>query len=249
MTNYPFKIARNKFLNISLRTLASKVYYSYMKIKFSKYSSKFKIDYDWDSVNFNRTALLNYIIACHTKGINCAYLEIGCSINENFNAISLKDKVGVDPDIGGNVRLTSDQFFNENDQKFDLIFLDGLHTYAQTKKDLLNSLEVINDGGVIVLDDFVPRDWKEHFTPRVQTNWNGDVWKIAYELINSQGIDFRIIAIDGGQCVVFKDSNNFHIPCLHKELQDLNFDYLYNNLNKLPIIDLNKGLNWIREKL
>ena len=49
--------------------------------------------------------------------------------------------------------------------------------------------------------------------------------------------------------MVFKDSNNFNIPCLYKELKDLNFDYLYNNLNKLPIIDLNKGLKWIREKL
>ena len=70
--------------------------------------------FDWNSQNFNRTALLNFIISCNGQKYNTDYLEIGCQNNLNFNAICLKDKIGVDPDIGGNLRMTSDQFFNQN---------------------------------------------------------------------------------------------------------------------------------------
>ena len=220
-----------------------------MKIKFRKYRSENKLVFDWNYHNFNRTALLNFIISCHKKKYNCKYLEIGCQNNLNFNAISVRNKVGVDPEIGGNLRLTSDQFFVQNKAKFDLIFLDGLHTYEQTKKDLLNSLKIINDGGVIVLDDFIPRNWKEHFTPRVQTNWNGDVWKIAFELIDSKGIEYKILTIDGGQCVIFKNSGRYHIPNLAREFKNLNYDYFFHNFNKLSTLDVDEGTNWIRERL
>jgi hypothetical protein len=220
-----------------------------MQLRYIKFSSKDKLPLDWQSQNFNRTALLNFIVAVHKKNIDCKYLEIGCASNINFNSLSLLDKTGVDPDIGGTLRLTSDEFFEEfNKQKFDLIFLDGLHTYEQTKKDLLNSLNVLNEGGVIVLDDFLPRDWKEEFTPRVQSNWNGDIWKIAFELIDSNGINFKILSIDGGQCILFKSESKYSIPNYYEEFKNLSFQYLYENYYKIPVIDLKEGLNWIKNQ-
>ena len=42
-----------------------------------------------------------------------SYLEIGCCKNEVFSKINIK-KVGVDPNSGGTVRLTSDNFFKTN---------------------------------------------------------------------------------------------------------------------------------------
>ena len=200
--------------------------------------------------NFNRTALLNFIIANHTKNVECDYLEIGCASNVNFNSICLTNKVGVDPDMGGNHRLTSDDYFSKYPKNsFDVIFLDGLHTYKQTKKDLLNALKVINNGGVIIMDDFIPRDWMEHFTPRVQTQWNGDIWKISFELLNAKGLDFKILTIDGGQCVIFKIQKETFIPDYYNEFKDLSFQYLYENFDSLPIIDIEKGLKWIKSKL
>tara|TARA_S200000501_G_C20851162_1_gene755702 strand:- start:100 stop:864 length:765 start_codon:yes stop_codon:yes gene_type:complete len=249
LNNLLLKLARKKLFNISIRSLISNFYYTYKKVKYREYRSKNNLNFDWNKQNFNRTALLNFIISCHSKKYNSRYLEIGCQNNLNFNAIGLKSKVGVDPDIGGTLRLTSDQFFKQNKSKFDLIFLDGLHTYEQTKIDLLNSLAAINNDGVIVLDDFIPRNWKEHFTPRVQTNWNGDIWKIAFELVKSEGIDYRIIPIDGGQCVIFKNSNEYYIPDLGSEYKDLDYDYFFNNFNKLSVIDLDSGLRWISESL
>ena len=220
-----------------------------MKLKYISNKSKNKLDFDWDSQNFNRTALLNFIISCHHKKNKCNYLEIGCASNMNFDAICLTNKIGVDPDIGGTLRLTSDEFFKNNNSTFDLIFLDGLHTYQQTKKDLINSINILNKGGIIVLDDFIPRDWKEHFTPRVQTFWNGDIWKIAFELAESQGISYRLITIDGGQCVILKDSESYFIPDLEKELLNRDFDYFFNNFKKLSVLNLDEGLSWIKGML
>ncbi len=218
-----------------------------MSIKYRKVSSKNTLNYDWDLPNYNRTALLNFIAANHPKGINSNYLEIGCAGNINFNSIFLPNKTGVDPDMGGTIKLTSDQFFDDfNKEKYDLIFLDGLHTYKQTKKDLINSLNVLNVGGVIVLDDFIPRNWKEEFTPRVQSDWNGDVWKISFELLKSIGIKFKLITIDGGQCIIFKEKGEHFIPDFYEEFSNLKFDYFYNNFNKLPIINHIEGLDWIK---
>ena len=40
--------------------------------------------------------------------------------------------------------MTSDNYFSNNKNNlFDLIFLDGLHTYEQTIKDIFNSLKTL----------------------------------------------------------------------------------------------------------
>ena len=84
MTNYLFKIARNKFFNISIRSIISKIYYTYWKIRLINYRSRNNFDFDWNSQNFNRTALLNFIISCNSKKYNTNYLEIGCQNNLNL---------------------------------------------------------------------------------------------------------------------------------------------------------------------
>ena len=43
--------------------------------------------------------------------------------------------------------MTSDDFFLSNKDKFDVIFIDGLHIYEQVRKDVVNSINAINDGG------------------------------------------------------------------------------------------------------
>ena len=44
-----------------------------------------------------------------------------------------KKKIGVDPDIGGTL-VNFRSIFEQNNEKFDLIFLDGLHTTNKQKK-------------------------------------------------------------------------------------------------------------------
>lgn len=40
-----------------------------------------------------------------------SYLEIGCKDNSTFDRVKVAKKVGVDPNRGGTLRMTSDQYF------------------------------------------------------------------------------------------------------------------------------------------
>ena len=51
--------------------------------------------------------------------------------------------------------MTSDVWFEKNRSlKLDWIYIDGDHSYPQTKKDLNNSLKVVKSGGHIIGDDY-----------------------------------------------------------------------------------------------
>lgn len=61
------------------------------------------------------------------------YLEIGCQSDKTFGNVNhmFEVTVGVDPASGGTHRMTSDDFFAQNTQTFDVIFIDGLHEAHQ----------------------------------------------------------------------------------------------------------------------
>ena len=139
------------------------------------YGEKFykRLNYNWSNLP-SRVEIIQKIIK---KQSYKSYLEIGCDNDENFSKISLNNKVGVDPLKGGTLRMTSDEFFKNNKDYFDIIFLDGLHTYEQTIKDIDNSLKVLNDKGVIIIHDCLPKKIWNQIVPRMYGHWNGDVWK------------------------------------------------------------------------
>ena len=111
-----------------------------------------RLNYDWSKYP-SRIEIIQNII---DKKNYHNYLEIGCDRNENFSKIKIKSKTGVDP-LRGTIRKTSDEFFKSNKEEFDIIFLDGLHTYEQTIKDINNSLKFLNTRGVILIHDCLPK--------------------------------------------------------------------------------------------
>ena len=143
---------------------------------------------------YNRISFIQKSIS-KFKYNSCKYLEIGTFHNETFNTIPLpiKNKFGVDPVSGGNIRLTSDIFFKKNKKKFDVIFIDGLHTYEQCQRDCINSMNVLKNNGIILFHDFLPNNIMQE-----EINFSGDVWKIAVELSNSKNVEFKIANIDCG---------------------------------------------------
>lgn len=82
---------------------------------------------------------------------------------------------------------------------FDLIFIDGLHTAEQVKKDFENALKVLSPNGFIVLHDCNPLKEEHTIVPRPteRGHWNGDVYKFACEL-GLYSRKFNVVDIDNG---------------------------------------------------
>ena len=69
-----------------------------------------------------------------------------------FESEILNNKVEIIRDI-------SENFFNKNKSKFDLIYIDGNHLYDFVRSDISNSLECLSEDGIIVLDDYRLKGW------------------------------------------------------------------------------------------
>ena len=204
------------------------------------------IHIDWNKILFNR---VSFITAATQKFSNCKYLEIGCDDNICFKSIPVINKIGVDPDRGGNVKDTSDNFFKNNKNKFDVIFIDGLHIYEQCRKDVINSLKVLDKNGYIFLHDLTPRNWAEENVTRLKNPlWTGDIWKVAIELSKTKGIDFFVINADMGVGVIKKKEENVVYHDDFEKLKNLKFkDFLILNEN-VNYIDPEEGIRFIQSK-
>ena len=158
-----------------------------------------------------RTDLLNHLVEKYNLQ---RYLEIGVQVPElNFDRIKVPYKIGVDPDPDAHATfcMTSDDFFqnyginypgNKRDIAItDLVFIDGLHTAEQVKKDFENALKVLSPNGFIVLHDCNPLKEEHTIVPRPTKtgHWNGDVWKFAITITNQTK---ATVDIDNG-CLVY----------------------------------------------
>jgi Methyltransferase domain len=201
-------------------------------------------DWQWNQVNYNRVAVVNLLLSRYKRP---TYLEIGCASNSLFDSVPALDKTGVDPSAGGNVRATSDEFFASNNVYFDVVFIDGLHTYEQVRKDVINSLKYLNQGGWIALHDMLPRSWVEQHVPvATMKAWTGNVWKLAFELLQTEGIEFKILKIDYGVGVIKVINADVALRDLTAELADKDFSFYYDNVSKLPIVEWTDGQEWLR---
>jgi hypothetical protein len=154
-----------------------------------------------------RTDVINLIIE---KFKYKTYLEIGVkNPASNFDKIKIAQKDGVDPSwrrnpvTGNKYEMTSDKFFKKFKKSYDIIFIDGLHYYVQTDKDIHNSLDCLNPNGTIVLHDCNPIEKVMQNQPRTVSRWTGDVWKTIFKL-RCQHPDIQIFTVDTdyGCCVV-----------------------------------------------
>lgn len=213
--------------------------------KYAHHADSRSFEWQWTSTHFNRIATVNLLLS---RWNNPAYLEIGCASNALFDSVPTFNKVGVDPAAGGTIRATSDEFFRSNQAKFDVVFIDGLHTCEQVRRDVVNSINSLNDGGFIAMHDLLPRNWIEHHNPdvtRAGAPWTGDVWKVAFELAQTEGIDFKILKIDCGVGVLKVLKPGVVLKDLSSELRDKEFSYFYENIDRLPIVDWEDAYDWL----
>lgn len=131
------------------------------------------------------------------------YLEIGVHDGATFVDVDIEYKDAVDPDFrfdtnahaSDKVRFftqTSDAFWtSDSPLTYDVIMIDGLHTYEQTLRDLLASLRFAHARTVWLIDDTVPCDvfsalpdqgacYRERNRAGLSGwEWHGDVFKIV----------------------------------------------------------------------
>ena len=199
-----------------------------------KENHKGKLNFNFPQDYF-RWDMIEYLIK---KNNYKKYLEIGCDQNQLFSRINIQNKVGVDPASGGNVRETSDNFFEKNKDMFDIIFIDGLHIYEQVKKDILNSIKYLNDEGVILIHDCLPDSMAKQAVPRYKLQWNGDVWKAIVDLRRNTDLEIFTCEIDQGIGIIKKNKNT-SILKIDKPIEKLKFeDYYENYKNYMRIISL-----------
>ena len=216
--------------------------YLFNRLRHLIFGEKFykKLIFEWDK-SFNRITIIQNIIDRNKFN---SYLEIGCYNDDCFAKINVTKKIGVDPFMGGNVRMSSDDFFNINKDKFDCIFIDGLHTYEQVKRDIDNSLKSINENGVIIVHDCLPESIFEQAVPRSKRRFKGDSWKAIVEMRTRKNIDTYTCVVDEGLGVILKRKNYNLLNISVKDFKKLSFkDYYYNNktyMNLISVKDLFK---------
>lgn len=159
----------------------------------------------------NHRALMNELVK--SRGYR-SYLEIGCYANRTFNAIQIGHKVGVDPRRGGTVRMTSDEFFEQNRETFDLVYVDGLHLREQVVRDIYNSLRWLNPNGVILAHDCRPR--REDYQIRGQ--FCGDVWKGIVDIRQDPACDTAVWDMGHGFAAVLPRHNTDLLVDVPEEL-------------------------------
>ena len=201
------------------------------------------------------------------------FLEIGTHKGKTLLPLRCKYKTAVDPAFRispsfflkhlyqnpDNLRnryfmMTSDQFFDQKKSylkkkgKLDLIFIDGLHTFEASLKDVLNSLPLLAPKGAIVLHDCFPPS-EAAATPATSLKeaagmnipdwtgtWCGDVWKTIVYLKKRyrDALNINVVNADMGLGIVRINNNHDKV--------DKNLDMeLFSNVNAMSYEDLQKN--------
>jgi hypothetical protein len=175
-------------------------------------------------------------------GSPISYLEIGTEHGYTFEAVEATTRIGVDPcpkfncenlPPGVSVHVqTSDEYFAQlrPGENFNLAFLDGLHTYEQTYRDLINTLENMPRRSAVLIDDVVPcdaasalRSQKDCYLERRRNGsddnrWHGDTFRLMLILRDHYPqLSFRTITSPSGdneQALVWKNGVDATLPVL-----------------------------------
>ncbi|MFZ2451197.1 MAG: class I SAM-dependent methyltransferase [Methylovulum miyakonense] len=192
------------------------------------------------------------------------YLEIGVNKGVTFFDVSIPQKTAVDPKFLFDVatvtdkntlfsETSSDEFFSRLPvaQKFDLIFIDGLHTFEQTYRDFCNCLVHSHDRTVFLIDDTKPSDVYSSLNVRRKTNqfrkqaggkggaWHGDVFKVIFALHDFHpSLNYRTLSRgwDNPQTLVWLSNKGLRKPLFNS----------FESISRLTYFDLQEHIDILR---
>ncbi len=179
----------------------------------------------WSSRRINAFAS---VLPCATS-----YLEVGVQHGLTLEAVQLPFRWAVDPyplfrcqELPPGVIVSdveSDDYFSELNMsvKFDMVFLDGLHEWKQTYRDLVHALEHSHAHTLVMIDDVVPSDEfsalpNEGTAIEARRNaglrgleWHGDVFKVMLAIRDwHPELRFAVVdnRIDNVQAIVWREA-------------------------------------------
>jgi len=138
------------------------------------------------------------------------YLQIGIEKGQVFNNIKV-EKTGVDLhcEMQDVLNISPDEFFENNSNLYDTIFIDGDHRYEEVKKDVINALESITEKGMVLIHDTCPTKSSHVAANKVEgREWCGQAYKVATEYNNKEGYEVLTWAKDFGVTIIFHSSNS-----------------------------------------
>jgi Methyltransferase domain len=183
-----------------------------------------------------------------------SYLEIGVRRGECFHEIEAETKVGVDPEFTFRppiraslrkllrrrtgafyFRMTSDAFFTGPARRFppfDVVLVDGLHTYAQSYVDILNAVRVLDEHGIVVVHDCNPASAaaaaptleEAMETPGFNGDWNGDVYKALIRIRTHGDLRASVIDSDQGLGIVRRGAAEARLELASVEIERLGYE-------------------------
>ena len=212
-----------------------------------------------------------YVIQEIIKKIRAkVYLEIGVREGECFLRIRAPKKIAVDPQMlispkkkrkyyfknlsnifNQYFETTSDDFFKDNHKSLkghglDVVFIDGLHTYEQSLRDVQNALKYLKDDGVIIMHDCNPLSEAAAYPaqsyqyaeslniPGFTGEWNGDTWKtIVYLRSSRKDLDVFVLDCDQGLGIIMKRKPESVLPYSLEAVGNLSYKDLESDRKNL----------------
>jgi len=175
-----------------------------------------------------RSEVVQHLLNLHESS---SYLEVGVNRGVTFRAVEAERKVAVDPEFLFDVpesngheayyEVVSDEYFGNMSlrETFNVVYLDGLHTFEQTLRDFTNAIEVIRDKGCILIDDIKPNSYhaslpSQHMAVKLRNglgfgakdkSWMGDTYRLLFFIQTFfQQYSYATVADNHGQLVVWK---------------------------------------------
>lgn len=186
------------------------------------------------------------------------YLEIGVEAGITFNRVEIPNRVAVDPNFkvtpnqlkGEAVAITSDEYFDLHPgQRFDLVFVDGLHTFEQSLRDFCRAVQRLRPSGAVIMDDCNPsddlaalRDHSECIRRKIERgdadrNWMGDVYKTVLWINDYLDLSYSYVEGTAGIVVVWFEPRKTK-PIFDTILSLIACDYQEFKMLDLPTLSL-----------
>ena len=122
------------------------------------------------------------------------------------------------------ITLEPNDFFDDNKTLYDIIIVDGYHSYEQSKKDLENALKYLTDKGLVLLHDTFPQSTNLIGAQKIKgAAWCGDVYKTAMWARQQKNLSVVTWDKDYGCSIISKNS----LTAAKKIQLDLTFENLH----------------------